>query len=51
MLAVPLRRVRIDLLARELPRKRMDLPLLGRELEVHAQDYMQRMRGPSSDEG
>ena len=35
VLAVPLRRVRLDLGADELARERLDLLLLGRELEVH----------------
>ena len=35
VLAVPLGRVRLDLGRGELPRERLDLPLLGAELEVH----------------
>ena len=35
VLAVPLGRVRLDLGADEVARERLDLPLLGRELEVH----------------
>ena len=35
VLAVPLGRVRLDLGLRELARERLDLPLLGGELEVH----------------
>jgi hypothetical protein len=33
--------VRLDLAAREVARQLLDLLLLGRELEVHAQDYSQ----------
>ena len=35
VLAVPLGRVRLDLGRGELSRERLDLPLLGAELEVH----------------
>jgi hypothetical protein len=35
VLAVPLRRVRLDLGADEVARERLDLLLLGRTLEVH----------------
>src|SRR5438128_1711511 len=35
VLAVPLGRVRLDLGGGEVPRERLDLALLGRELEVH----------------
>ncbi len=37
VLAVPLGRVRLDLGAHEVARERLDLPLLGREVEVHTQ--------------
>ena len=35
VLPVPGGRVRLDLGLRDLPRERLDLPLVGRELEVH----------------
>ena len=38
VLAIPLRRVRRDLRVRELARERLDLALLGGELEVHRPD-------------
>jgi hypothetical protein len=35
MVAIPLRRVWIDLCAGKVPRQRLDLALILRELEVH----------------
>ena len=48
VVAVPLRRVRIDLRLREVPRQRLDLFLVLRELEVHFQTegYVRRLRAP-----
>src|SRR6266498_2894998 len=40
MLAIPLCRVRLDALAREVARKRLDLPLLRAELEVHGRSLV-----------
>jgi len=41
MLAIPLGRMGLDLLPREVAGKRLHLVLLGRRLEVHVQDYIQ----------
>ena len=41
VLAIPLGRVRLDLLAREVAGERLDLFLLRGELKVHFQDYIQ----------